>query len=68
MNVNNEEPTTCLNAVLRKLSDSTCQFRREDVIAAFLNKFEILYDVFTKQGDNIESLFQIAVMSFVFQK
>ncbi|XP_052296919.1 biotin--protein ligase 2-like isoform X1 [Citrus sinensis] len=58
LNVNNEEPTTCLNAVLRKLSDSTYQFRREDVIAAFFNKFETFYDTFINQGfQTLEELY-----------
>lgn len=65
LNVNNEEPTTCLNAVLRKLSDSTYQFRREDVIAAFFNKFETFYDTFINQG---ESMLQLAVMHLYSQK
>ncbi|KAH9756851.1 Biotin--protein ligase 1 [Citrus sinensis] len=58
LNVNNEEPTTCLNAVLRKLSDSTYQFQREDVIAAFFNKFETFYDTFINQGfQSLEELY-----------
>lgn len=58
LNVNNEEPTTCLNAVLRKLSDSANQFRREDVIAAFFNKFETFYDIFINQGfQTLEELY-----------
>lgn len=65
LNVNNEEPTTCLNAALRKLSDAVYQFRREDVMAAFFNKFESFYDLFINQG---ESMLQIAVMPFSFSK
>lgn len=59
LNVNNEEPTTCLNAILRKLSDSTYQFRREDVIAAFFNKFEALYDIFLNQGYKLIYFFKL---------
>ncbi|KAJ4700613.1 Biotin--protein ligase 2 [Melia azedarach] len=58
LNVNNEEPTTCLNAALRKLSDAVYQFRREDVMAAFFNKFESFYDLFINQGfQTLEELY-----------
>ncbi|CAN6542616.1 unnamed protein product [Malus baccata var. baccata] len=50
LNVDNEKPTTCLNAFLRELSVTTYKFRREDVLAAFFNKFEMLYEVFINQG------------------
>ncbi|KAJ6405263.1 hypothetical protein OIU84_013269, partial [Salix udensis] len=46
LNVDNEKPTTCLNAVLRELSAAACALRREDIVAAFLNKFENFYDLF----------------------
>ena len=52
MNVDNEKPTTCLNAFLRELSVTTYRFRREDVLATFFNKFEMLYEVFINQGKN----------------
>ncbi|KAK2659623.1 hypothetical protein Ddye_006156 [Dipteronia dyeriana] len=58
LNVSNEEPTTCLNAALRKLCDSAYQYRREDIIAAFFNKFEIFYDLFVNQGfQTLEELY-----------
>lgn len=50
MNVDNKKPTTCLNAVLRELSDVAYQFRREDILAAFFNKFESFYELFIGQG------------------
>ncbi|KAL3592389.1 hypothetical protein D5086_011029 [Populus alba] len=46
LNVDNEKPTTCLNAVLRELAGAACALRREDIVAAFLNKFEKLYGLF----------------------
>ena len=53
MNVDNEKPTTCLNAVLRELSAAACTLRREDIVAAFLNKFENFYDLFINGGEPI---------------
>ena len=50
LNVNNEKPTTCLNTALRQLSAEAYQFRREDVLAAFFNKFEKFYSLFVNQG------------------
>ncbi|EOY16192.1 Holocarboxylase synthase 1 isoform 3 [Theobroma cacao] len=49
LNVDNEKPTTCLNAVLKELSTTSNKFRREDIMAAFFNKFEMLYDIFLNQ-------------------
>ncbi|XP_058097234.1 biotin--protein ligase 2-like [Magnolia sinica] len=49
LNVDNEKPTTCLNAMIRKLT-STYQLKREHILAEFFNKFEILFDVFMSQG------------------
>lgn len=58
MNVDNEKPTTCLNAVLRELSAAACTLRREDIVAAFLNKFEIFYDLFINGGfQTLEELY-----------
>ncbi|KAI9200318.1 hypothetical protein LWI28_005888 [Acer negundo] len=58
LNVSNEQPTTCLNAALRKLCDSAYQYRREDIIAGFFNKFEIFYDLFVNQGfQTLEELY-----------
>lgn len=52
-NVGNEKPTTCLNTVLKELSTTPNEFRREDMMAAFFNKFEMLYDIFINQGEPI---------------
>ncbi|KAK4708375.1 hypothetical protein R3W88_029300 [Solanum pinnatisectum] len=50
LNVGNEKPTTCLNATLKRVNPLSRELKREDIIAAFFNKFENLYDVFLKQG------------------
>ncbi|XP_034676404.1 biotin--protein ligase 2-like isoform X2 [Vitis riparia] len=58
LNVDNEKPTTCLNAVLRELSSVAYQFRREDIVAAFFNKFETLFSLFINQGfQTLEELY-----------
>ncbi|KAB2083083.1 hypothetical protein ES319_A05G241100v1 [Gossypium barbadense] len=57
-NVGNEKPTTCLNTVLKELSTTPNEFRREDVMAAFFNKFEMFYDIFINQGfQTLEELY-----------
>ncbi|GER49220.1 holocarboxylase synthetase 2 [Striga asiatica] len=52
LNVNNQQPTICLNSVLRKMGHVNVapQLQREDIIAAFFNKFESYYDIFISQG------------------
>lgn len=50
LNIDNEKPTTCLNAILRELCVGSYQFSRQDMLAAFFNKFEELYDLFINQG------------------
>ncbi|KAI5407856.1 ATP-dependent 5'-3' DNA helicase hcs1, variant 2 [Lathyrus oleraceus] len=58
LNVNNEKPTTSLNSVLRELSVGAYQFQREDVLAAFFNKFEKFFDLFVNQGfQTLEELY-----------
>uniref|UniRef100_A0A2P2K3L9 BPL/LPL catalytic domain-containing protein n=1 Tax=Rhizophora mucronata TaxID=61149 RepID=A0A2P2K3L9_RHIMU len=57
LNIDNEKPTTCLNAVLRKLSAAGL-LRREDILAAFLSNFEKLYGLFINQGfQTLEELY-----------
>lgn len=52
LNVGNEKPTTCLNAALRRLAaSSSYQLYREDIMAAFFNKFENLYSMFLEKGN-----------------
>lgn len=53
LNVDNEKPTTCLNAVLRELSGAAYALRREDIVAASLNKFEKFYDLFINGGESM---------------
>ncbi|EMS48709.1 Biotin--protein ligase [Triticum urartu] len=50
LNVDNEKPTTCLNAALQELKANSPRLKREDVLASFFNKFEILFDIFSNQG------------------
>ncbi|CAI9088490.1 OLC1v1022826C1 [Oldenlandia corymbosa var. corymbosa] len=50
LNVGNEKPTICLNAALLKLTPVARELQREDVMAAFFNKFEYLYGIFIQQG------------------
>ncbi|XP_015571534.2 biotin--protein ligase 2 isoform X1 [Ricinus communis] len=58
LNVDNEKPTTCLNAVQRELSPAASQLRREEILTAFFNKFESLYDLFLNQGfQSLEELY-----------
>ncbi|KAL3014407.1 hypothetical protein AAZX31_06G104700 [Glycine max] len=50
LNVNNKNPTTSLNTILKGFYTGAYQFQREDVLAAFFNKFEKFYDLFVNQG------------------
>lgn len=50
LNVDNEKPTTCLNGFLRQLSIVAYKFKREDILAAFFNKFEQFNNLFVDQG------------------
>ncbi|XP_020209630.1 biotin--protein ligase 1, chloroplastic [Cajanus cajan] len=58
LNVDNKKPTTSLNTVLRELSTGAYLFRREDILAAFFNKFEEFYGLFVNQGfQTLEELY-----------
>ncbi|XP_027094292.1 biotin--protein ligase 2 isoform X2 [Coffea arabica] len=58
LNVSNEKPTTCLNATLQKWTPVAHELQREDIMAAFFNKFEDLYTVFMGQGfQSLEPLY-----------
>ncbi|XP_062224007.1 biotin--protein ligase 2-like [Phragmites australis] len=50
LNVDNEKPTTCLNAGLQEIKANSPRLKREDIIASFFNKFEILFEIFSNQG------------------
>ncbi|CAH9084813.1 unnamed protein product [Cuscuta epithymum] len=50
INVDNEKPTTCLNAALQKSTSARNLLKREGILAAFFNKFETLNETFFKKG------------------
>jgi len=50
LNLDNVEPTTCLNAVLRKLISTQHKIKREEFLSAFFNKFEDYFETFLRQG------------------
>ncbi|XP_008807174.2 biotin--protein ligase 2-like isoform X2 [Phoenix dactylifera] len=50
LNLDNEKPTTCLNTTLQKWGSGTNRLTREDILAAFFNSFENLYEIFLIQG------------------
>uniref|UniRef100_A0A803MGJ9 BPL/LPL catalytic domain-containing protein n=1 Tax=Chenopodium quinoa TaxID=63459 RepID=A0A803MGJ9_CHEQI len=50
LNVDNKQPTTCLNARLQQIASMSCQLRKEDILASFFNKFENFFDQFLSQG------------------
>jgi hypothetical protein len=50
LNVDNENPTTCLNAGLQAIKDYSPRLKREDIMASFFNKFEVLFEIFSNQG------------------
>ncbi|KAJ3679336.1 hypothetical protein LUZ60_017347 [Juncus effusus] len=53
LNVDNENPTTCLNAVIRKMNPNSVKLEREEILATFFNKFEDLFDIFVNQGFHV---------------
>lgn len=55
LNIDNQKPTTCLNAALQRLGYAANQLQREDIISAFFNKFEVFHDIFLSQGDHFSS-------------
>ncbi|VVB17776.1 unnamed protein product [Arabis nemorensis] len=58
LNVDNEQPTTCLNAVLKELSPTSSLFTREEILGAFFHKFEMLFDLFMDRGfKSLEELY-----------
>lgn len=50
LNLDNEKPTTCLNTVLGGMCSSSHKLMREDILAAFFNKFESLFEAFHTKG------------------
>ncbi|XP_042465006.1 biotin--protein ligase 2-like [Zingiber officinale] len=50
LNLDNEKPTTCLNAALREINPSSVRLSREEVLASFFNKFETFLEIFLTEG------------------
>ncbi|KQJ93497.1 biotin--protein ligase 2 [Brachypodium distachyon] len=50
LNVDNKKPTTCLNAALQELTVNSPGLKREDILASFFNKLEVLFEIFSNQG------------------
>ena len=61
LNVDNEKPTTCLNAALQEANPTSPILKREDILAYFFNKFENLFEIFLNQGtlDFISPIFAV---------
>ncbi|XP_024007044.1 biotin--protein ligase 1, chloroplastic isoform X2 [Eutrema salsugineum] len=58
LNVDNKQPTTCLNAVLEDMSPASNLLKREEILGAFFHKFEKFFDLFMDQGFNsLEELY-----------
>ncbi|KAF3322530.1 biotin--protein ligase 2-like isoform X2 [Carex littledalei] len=53
LNVDNHEPTTCLNVMLQKRRPNSSKLTREQILASFFNKFEDLFEIFLKEGFNV---------------
>eukprot|EP00268_Persea_americana_P017477 TRINITY_DN1841_c0_g1_i5.p1 TRINITY_DN1841_c0_g1~~TRINITY_DN1841_c0_g1_i5.p1 ORF type:complete len:374 (+),score=62.53 TRINITY_DN1841_c0_g1_i5:286-1407(+) len=57
LNIDNDKPTACLNSKLHQLG-SAHQLRKEDILAAFFNKFEVLFYAFMDEGfEALEDLY-----------
>uniref|UniRef100_A0A7N0ULP1 BPL/LPL catalytic domain-containing protein n=1 Tax=Kalanchoe fedtschenkoi TaxID=63787 RepID=A0A7N0ULP1_KALFE len=50
LNVDNEKPSTCLNDALQELTSGGTRLKKEELVAAFFNKFEVLFQLFNSQG------------------
>lgn len=50
LNVDNKQPTTCLNSRLQQIASMACKLRKEDILASFFNKFENFFELFLSQG------------------
>lgn len=51
LNVDNDQPTTCLNAVLKDMSPASNLLKREEILGAFFHKFEKFFDLFMDKGN-----------------
>lgn len=56
LNVDNEKPSTCLNAALKEANAISPVLKKEDILAYFFNKFENLFEIFSNQG-NLDFVF-----------
>ncbi|KAK8941023.1 hypothetical protein KSP39_PZI010076 [Platanthera zijinensis] len=50
LNLDNDKPTSSLNAALQEMTSVSHQLGREDILAAYFNSFEKLFEVFLHQG------------------
>eukprot|EP00271_Cylindrocystis_brebissonii_P007610 TRINITY_DN21189_c0_g1_i1.p1 TRINITY_DN21189_c0_g1~~TRINITY_DN21189_c0_g1_i1.p1 ORF type:complete len:649 (+),score=111.23 TRINITY_DN21189_c0_g1_i1:363-2309(+) len=50
LNVSNTQPTTCLNALLEEQNPEYQPITREEILAAFMTRFEELYTSFNEKG------------------
>ncbi|KAK4751773.1 hypothetical protein SAY87_020571 [Trapa incisa] len=58
LNVDNDKPSICLNSILQESVAISYKFTREEILAAFFNKFEKLYSLFIHQGfQTLEELY-----------
>ena len=64
LNIDNAKPTTCLNAVLQEGGSTSNQLTREDILAAFFNQFEELFNVFLNKGAPLTYMYFIESISF----
>lgn len=51
LNVGNQKPTTCLDALLQELVPEAPRYQREELLAAFFVKFEDLFKTFINEGN-----------------
>lgn len=51
LNLDNEKPTTSLNAVLRGITSVSHQLQREEILASFFNNFDHLFEKFFVEGE-----------------
>ncbi|CAN6466942.1 unnamed protein product [Victoria cruziana] len=58
LNLDNDMPTTCLNAALQRLTSGSLRLTREEILASFFSRFETLYETFVNEGfQALESLY-----------
>lgn len=52
VNVDNRQPTTCLNERLQEISSKAFQLRKEDILSSFFEKFEAFFGILVTQGNS----------------